>query len=123
MRASGIISDWNVQAEKMFGWSREEAVGQPMTATIIPERYRDRHEQGLKKFLATGEGPVLNKRIEITALHRDGHELPVELAISPAKVGEHWTFSAFLRDLTEQKKAEEALKLSERGICRRASVV
>ena len=116
MRASGIISDWNVQAEKMFGWSRAEAVGQSMTATIIPERYRDRHEQGLKKFLATGEGPVLNKRIEITALHRDGHELPVELAISPAKVGDHWTFSAFLRDLTEQKNAEEALKLSERSL-------
>jgi PAS domain S-box-containing protein len=116
MGSSGVISDWNAQAERMFGWSRAEAVGQQMSATIIPERYRARHEQGLKKFLETGEGPVLNKRIEITALHRDGHELPVELAISPAKVGEHWTFSAFLRDLTERKKAEEALKLTERSL-------
>ena len=116
MSSSGVISDWNAQAERMFGWSRADALGQQMSATIIPERYRARHDQGLKKFLETGEGPVLNKRIEITALHRDGHELPVELAISPAKVGEHWTFSAFIRDLTERKKAEEALKLGERSL-------
>ena len=116
MHASGVISDWNAQAEKMFGWSRAEALGQQMSATIIPHRYRDRHEMGLKKFLITGEGPVLNKRIEISAIHRDGHEFPVELAISPAKVGEHWTFSAFIRDLTEQKKAEEAVRLGERAL-------
>jgi PAS domain S-box-containing protein len=116
MRASGAISDWNAQAEKMFGWSREEALERQMSATIIPERYRDRHNEGLRRFLAGGEGPVLNKRIEINALHRDGREFPVELAISPAKVGEHWTFSAFIRDLTEQKKAEEALRLGEKAL-------
>jgi two-component system cell cycle sensor histidine kinase/response regulator CckA len=116
MRAEGSISDWNAQAEKMFGIPREDALGQKMSATIIPQRYRDRHDAGLKKFLATGEGPVLNKRIEITALHRDGHEFPVELSISPAKVGDHWTFSAFIRDLTEQKKAEEALRLGEQAL-------
>jgi two-component system, cell cycle sensor histidine kinase and response regulator CckA len=116
MRASGAISDWNAQAEKMFGVSRAEALGRQMSTTIIPHRYRDRHEAGLRKFLETGEGPVLNKRIEITALHRDGHEFPVELSISPAKVGSHWTFSAFIRDLTEQKKAEEALKLGEQAL-------
>ena len=116
MRASGAISDWNTQAERMFGWSRAEVIGAQMSATIIPPLYRDRHDAGLKRFLATGEGPVLNKRIEITALHRDGHEFPVELAISPAKVGEHWTFSAFIRDLTEQKKAEEGLKLGEQAL-------
>ncbi|HEY8832942.1 MAG TPA: PAS domain S-box protein [Gemmatimonadaceae bacterium] len=116
MRASGAISDWNSQAEKMFGWTRAEALGAQMSATIIPQRYRARHDEGLKKFLATGEGPLLNKRVEIAALHRDGHEFPVELAISPAKVGEHWTFSAFIRDLTEQKKAEEALRLGEQAL-------
>src|SRR6202521_3126912 len=100
----------------MCGWSRAEAVGQQMSATIIPHRFRDRHDAGLKIFLETGEGPVLNKRIEISALHRDGHEFPVELAISPAKVGENWTFSAFIRDCTEQKKAEEALKLGEQAL-------
>ena len=116
MRASGVISDWNTQAERMFGISRAEALGQPLSATIIPHRYRDRHDAGLKKFLETGTGPLLNKRIEITALHRDGREFPVELSISPAKVGENWTFSAFIRDLTEQRKAEEALKLGEQAL-------
>ena len=116
MRPSGIISDWNAQAEKMFGWSRAEAIGQKMSATIVPERYRERHDKGLEKFLATGVGPVLNKRIEITALRRDGSEFPVELAISPAKVGEEWTFSAFIRDLTSRAEAERALHASERRL-------
>jgi PAS domain S-box-containing protein len=116
MHASGSISDWNAQAEKMFGIPRAEALGRQMSSTIIPHRYRDRHNAGLKIFLATGEGPVLNKRIEISAMHRDGHEFPVELSISPAKVGDNWTFSAFIRDLTEQKKAEEALRLGEQAL-------
>jgi two-component system cell cycle sensor histidine kinase/response regulator CckA len=114
MRSSGAISDWSAQAERMFGWSRLEAVGQQMSDLIIPTRYRDAHNRGLKKFLETGEGPVLNTRIEITALSRDGREFPIELAISPARLGEEWTFSAFIRDLTERKKAEEALVLGER---------
>jgi two-component system, cell cycle sensor histidine kinase and response regulator CckA len=114
MSSSGAISDWSAQAERMFGWSRLEAVGQQMSDLIIPTRYRDAHNRGLKKFLQTGEGPVLNKRIEITALSRDGREFPIELAISPARLGEDWTFSAFIRDLTERKKAEEALVLGER---------
>lgn len=116
MRQSGAITDWNAQAEKMFGWSRAEAMGQQMSSTIIPERYREHHDRGLKKFLATGVGPVLNKRIEITALRRDGTEFPVELAISPAKVGEEWTFSAFIRDLTDRVGAERALQASERRL-------
>lgn len=116
MGPSGIISDWNAQAEKMFGWSRAEALGQRMSATIFPERYRKQHDRGLKKFLETGVGPVFNKRIEISALRRDGIEFPVELAISPAKVGEEWTFSAFIRDLTGRVEAERALHASERRL-------
>ena len=113
MDSCGIVTDWSAQAERMFGWSRMEAVGRAMSDTIIPQRYREAHDKGLKKFLQTGEGPVLNKRIEITALSRDGNEFPVELAISPSKLGGRWTFSAFIRDLTEQKKAAEALKAGE----------
>ena len=113
MDPAGTITDWSAQAERMFGWSRAEAIGRQMSDTIIPAGYREAHEKGLKKFLQTGEGPVLNKRIEITALSRDGKEFPVELAISPSKVGGRWTFSAFIRDLTEQKKAAEALKAGE----------
>jgi two-component system cell cycle sensor histidine kinase/response regulator CckA len=113
MRSSGVISDWSAQAERMFGWSRSEAIGQRMSETIVPHRFRDAHNRGLKRFLATGEGPILNKRIEVIALSRDGREFPIELAISPAKLGEEWSFSAFIRDLTEQKKVEEAAKVGE----------
>jgi len=113
MRASGEITDWSAQAERMFGWSRAEAVGRQMAETIIPARHRDAHIRTLKRFLDTGEGPVLNKRIEIIGLTRDGREFPIEMAISPARLGEEWTFSTFIRDLTEPRKAEEALKLGE----------
>ncbi|HEU4748483.1 MAG TPA: PAS domain S-box protein [Gemmatimonadaceae bacterium] len=113
MDGGGRISDWNTQAERMFGWSRAEAIGRRMADTIIPPGFREAHEKGLARFLHTGEGPVLNKRIEIVALNRDGTEFPVELAISPAKLGSEWTFSAFIRDLTEQKKAAAALRAGE----------
>ncbi len=110
MNAQGLITGWNPQAETIFGWSREKAIGRRLGETIIPPQYREAHHQGLQHFLATGEGPVLNKRIEITALHRDGHEFPVELTISPLRSGETFTFSAFIRDITERKRAEEALR-------------
>lgn len=109
----GLITDWNAQAEKMFGWARAEALGLRMSETIIPLRYREAHEKGLARFLETGAGPVLNRRIEIIAIRRDGTEFPVELAISPARVGQQWTFSAFLRDLTEREKVAEALRTEE----------
>ncbi len=113
MDAEGIIVDWNQQAELLFGWTRLEAIGRRMSETIIPPRYRDAHERGLRKFFATGEGPLLNVRIEISALRRDGTEFPVELAISPAKVGAGWTFSGFIRDLTERNRAAEAVRAGE----------
>ena len=107
------ITDWNRQAEVIFGWSREEAVGRRLADTIIPPELREAHELGLKHFLATGEGPVLNKRIEITALHRDGHEFPAELAVWAVGSREDCAFNAFVHDITERKQAEEALRESE----------
>ena len=79
-----MIIDWNFQAEQIFGWSRQEAIGRLLSTTIIPAQHREAHEQGLRHFLATGKGPMLNTRVEITGVHRDGHEIPIELAISPA---------------------------------------
>ena len=110
MDMEGLITGWNDQAEKVFGWSSDEIVGQRMSATIIPHQYRQAHEDGMGHYRRTGEGPVLNQRIEITALHRDGHEFPVELAITPVQIGGRTSFSAFIRDISERKLAEQSLQ-------------
>lgn len=110
MDVDGVTTGWNTQAEVIFGWSREDAVGRRMSDTIIPAQHREAHERGLRHFLATGEGAVLNRRIEMTALRRDGREFPIELAVTPLKLGQTWTFSAFIRDITERKRAEKTLE-------------
>jgi PAS domain S-box-containing protein len=106
--SKGVIVDWNSRAEATFGWSRREAIGQTVSDLIIPERYRKAHEEGLRRYFATGEGPVLNKRVEITGLHKGGHELPVELMISPIKWRKTCMFAAFVRDMSQQKQTQEA---------------
>ncbi|MBS0210181.1 MAG: response regulator [Planctomycetes bacterium] len=110
MNPAGEIIDWNQQAEATFGWRRAEVLGRVLADVVIPPRYRDAHNQGLSRFLATGAGPVLNKRVEIAALHRDGREFPVELTISPIRLGDAWLFSAFVHDITERKRAESDLQ-------------
>ncbi|MDQ3002598.1 MAG: PAS domain S-box protein [Fibrobacterota bacterium] len=109
--AEGRVLDWNRRAEELFGWSAGEAIGKNMTELFIPERFRERHTQGMARFLATGHGPILNRRFEIPALSRDGREFPVELTVSPAKTADGWLFSAFVRDLTLEKAAQLRLNL------------
>jgi PAS domain S-box-containing protein len=109
MDSDGLITGWNAQAETTFGWSRSEAIGKTLSQMIIPHRYREAHKQGLRRFLATGAGPVMNKRIEIVGLRRDGTEFPIELAIGAIRWGEKHLFSAFVRDVTEQKRAQQEL--------------
>jgi len=107
--STGNVTDWNAQAAAIFGWSREEALGRALSETIIPERDRQAHEHGIREFLRTGAGAILNRRIEIVARHRDGREFPVELAVSPAKIGDAYIFSAFIRDITDRRWAERRL--------------
>ncbi|HKO31401.1 MAG TPA: PAS domain S-box protein [Nitrospiraceae bacterium] len=107
MNAQGLITEWNPRAEDIFGWPRNVALGQKLSDLIIPPRQREAHERGLQHFLRTGEGPVLNRRVELTGLRRDGTEFPIELTISAVKRGETYVFNAFLSDITERKRAEE----------------
>jgi PAS domain S-box-containing protein len=107
--STGIVTDWNAQATAIFGWSREEALGRALAETIVPARDRQAHEHGIREFLRTGAGAILNRRIEIVAQHKDGWELPVELAVSPAKIGDAYIFSAFIRDITDRRRAERRL--------------
>ncbi|GAC1630243.1 MAG: hypothetical protein NVS9B14_00590 [Candidatus Acidiferrum sp.] len=102
----GVITGWNPQAETTFGWKHEEVLGRPLAGIIIPERYRAAHQHGMNHYFSTGQGPVLNKRIELHALHREGREFPVELAITRVRTGNDVAFSAFVRDITERKLAE-----------------
>lgn len=113
MDAAGVITAWNAQAEAVFGWTLQEALGQTVSSLIVPKQYREAHEQGLKRYLAKGSGPLLNTRIEIAALRKNGEEFPVELAITPFRVANTVSFSAFLRDITERKLAEAALSEGE----------
>src|SRR5882762_1830915 len=124
MDETGRITSWSAAAEAVFGWSASEAIGRSLAATIIPSQHREGHARGLARFLETGEGPILRQRIEIIALHRDGREFPVELTVTPIQLGDHWLFGAFVRDLTEEKRAEQALHRSEasyRGLVEHAA--
>jgi PAS domain S-box-containing protein len=113
MDIEGRIVEWNAEAERVFGWPRPEALGRLLADTVIPERYRTAHVRGLERYRATGEGPLLGRRIEIEGLRRDGSEFPVELTISPMRHGERIVFNAFLRDITERRRAEEALRAAK----------
>ena len=110
MNHEGKVIEANPTVEKIFGYSRDDMLGKEMAALIIPPSLRERHRQGLAHYLATGEGPVLGKRIELVGMRRDGTELPVELAISPIQASGPPLFTGYVRDITQRKQAEEALQ-------------
>jgi PAS domain S-box-containing protein len=112
MDLDGRVTSWNPQAEAIFGWRAEAVIGRLLSETIVPPEHRAAHERGLAHFRHTAEGPVLGRRLELTALRRDGTTIPVELAITPLQVEGTTIFSAFVRDITERKTAERALATS-----------
>jgi two-component system cell cycle sensor histidine kinase/response regulator CckA len=109
MDRHGLVTSWNTRAEALFGFQESEAVGRELANLIVPERYRERHRAGLARFLATGEGPVLGRRVELTALRRDGSEFPVELTVTVLR-GRQLSFSAFIDDITERKRSLHRLR-------------
>ncbi len=103
---------WNLQAEEIFGWKKSEAFGQIMSSMIVPERLRIHHKRGMQRFIETGEGHILNQRIEVPASRKDGTEFPSELTVSALKRDDHYLFFSFIRDVTRQKETEnERLRL------------
>jgi PAS domain S-box-containing protein len=102
----GTVTYWNPSAERIFGRPREEVIGRPLAELIIPERLRPDHERGLARFLAEGVGPMLDRRVELTALRADGSEFPVEITISALREGDAWSFHAFVQDISERKRGE-----------------
>lgn len=114
MDQEGMVTEFNPAAEITFGYTRSSVVGRPLAELIIPLRYRDAHQRGLDHYLATGEGPVLNTRIEIEAIRSDGSEFPVELSITRVAIGSGSHFTAYVRDITERKNEEKRVALLAR---------
>jgi diguanylate cyclase (GGDEF)-like protein/PAS domain S-box-containing protein len=109
MDAEGRITEWNRQAERTFGWSRDEALGRRLADTIIPPSFREAHNNGLAHYLATGEGPVLGQRLELEGRHREGREFPVEFTLWALGSGPDLSFNALLHDISERRYLEEEL--------------
>lgn len=107
------IVDWNRQAEVMFGWSRDEALGQDLSELIIPPALRQAHNHGIKRFLERGSSGMVGKRVELPALDRNNREFPTQVTVTSIWVNGTYVFNAFFHDITERKQAEEALRQSE----------
>jgi diguanylate cyclase (GGDEF)-like protein/PAS domain S-box-containing protein len=107
--ADGRITDWNPRAEEIFGWTRQEALGRTVTETIIPLRFRDAHDHGMRRFSATGNSTILNKRLQLHALRRNGEEFPVEMTIGLISAGSTHFFGAFVQDISERTRIGQEL--------------
>lgn len=108
--SAGVVNNWNLAAERMFGWSAAEAIGRDLTATISPRQFHQGHHAGLEQFLQTGHGDKVNQRLELSALAKSGALIPVEMTISAYTVSEQRFFGAFLHDITERRQAAAALE-------------
>lgn len=110
MTEHGLIAGWNSVAKDTFGWTAEEALGRSLGELIVPPEHRAAHQEGLSRLAAGGEPHVINRRIEISALHREGHEFPVELSIttSPTSAGE--AYVGFIRDISERREVERKVE-------------
>ena len=113
---NGRITDWNGEAERTFGWTTKEARGRSVAELIIPHDKRAAHSAGLARFRTTGEGPVVNRRIEVEALHKDGSRFTAELAVASMKSDHGYVGHAFVRDITERLHAQRQLADSQKRL-------
>jgi PAS domain S-box-containing protein len=109
----GCITEFNPAAERTFGYRRGDVLGRQLADVIVPPALRESHRQGFARYLATGETRVLGRRLELTAVRADGSEFPTELAITRIPTDGPPSFTGYLRDITDRKRAEEKLRRSE----------
>jgi PAS domain S-box-containing protein len=109
MDRTGTTLEFNRSAQEIFGYTREEVRGRSVAELIIPPAHREAHRMGLEHYLATGEGPIIDKHIdELTAIRKGGEEFPVELTVCPVMVAGKQLFCGFLRDLSKKGGSEAA---------------
>jgi PAS domain S-box-containing protein len=116
MDGHGNVTEFNRAAERMFGHSRASGLGRPLADVLVPVRLRAEHRAGLARHLAHGGGPILGKQIELPALRADGTEFPAELAVVEVPSRDGPSFTGYIRDLTERKRAAEELEMRQQTI-------
>jgi PAS domain S-box-containing protein len=106
----GNISYWNPSAEKIFGYTEEEAKGKNLHRLIVPAMFHENYLKGFERFKDTGQGAAIGKRLELSAIRKDKTEFPVEISLSAVKIKEKWNAIGMVRDITDRKQAEEKIK-------------
>ena len=109
MDSIGNISFWNQAAEKVFGYTQQEVMGRKLHSWLAPERFRESHRKGIKAFQTNGEGPVVGRTQELSALRKNGEEFPIKLSVSAVKLKGRWNAIGILRDISERKRVEQKL--------------
>lgn len=116
----GKISYWNPAAERIFGYTTEEAIGNELHIFLGPQRYHEAYKEGFKKFQETGQGVAVGKTLELSAIRKDGREIPIELSVSGIQIKGKWHATGIIRDITYRKQAEEELRLAHRDLAIKA---
>jgi len=116
MDDNGKVRAWNAQAEHIFGYSSEQALGWDMAELIVPPAYREKHRQGLARFMKTGVSNIIGTRLEISGLRADGSEFPMELTVGALKQKDGYVFSAYIRDISERRITEDVLRQSRKEL-------
>lgn len=115
MDADGIVKAWNKQAEHIFGWADEEAIGRRLDKLIIPNELQQAHQAGMRRFALEKTSEMMGKRIELDGMRKDGTRIPIELQVNVLEINAHTLFTSFLRDITDRKQLESLLKNEARN--------
>ncbi|MFP5392589.1 MAG: EAL domain-containing protein [Gammaproteobacteria bacterium] len=109
MDQDGFITDWNRRAEALLQWRADEVIGRPMTNVLVPARFRERHNAGLRRFMQTGVPSIINKPVEVPLLRRDGVEVQSEMTVGAIRHQDRYYFASFVRDISQRKEMEQQL--------------